>query len=51
MQCDFFERRFKTTGEMRIHRDSFPYNYGTADEVFEVEEAVFEKAVDDTDAH
>ena len=39
-QCDFCDRRFKTKSAMRIHRDSCPYNYGTTDEVFELEKIV-----------
>ena len=39
-QCDFCDRRFKTKSAMRIHRDACPYNYGTTDEVFELEKIV-----------
>ena len=39
-KCDFCERRFKAMAAMYIHRDSYPYNYGTTDTAFEVEKIV-----------
>ena len=39
-QCDFCSRRFKTQGNMLKHREHCVYNYGTTDEVFEIENIV-----------
>ena len=40
VKCDFCTRRFKTKAAMYTHRASCPYNYGTTEEAFEVEEVV-----------
>ena len=37
-KCDFCPRRFKTQRHMLIHRANCNHNYGTTDEVFEVED-------------
>ena len=39
-KCDFCERKFKTIRGMRIHRANCQHNYGTTDEVFELEEII-----------
>ena len=36
-QCDFCERRFKTNAAKHIHRSSCPHNYGTTNQIYEVE--------------
>ena len=39
-KCDFCPRRFKTDKNMQIHRCNCIYNYGTTQEIFEVEQVI-----------
>ena len=39
-KCDFCPRRFKTESNMMKHRAHCIYNYGTTEEIFEIEKIV-----------